>query len=69
MPPLKNFDLKAKITNYIESSGLDADKVMKSKVPEKFKELKLKSTYLDDLRNVYTDYYVFSEWGIKNSLE
>ena len=69
LPPLKNFDLKAKIIDYLESSGVDADKVMKSKVPDKFKELKLRLTYLDDLRNVYTDYYVFSESGIKNSLE
>lgn len=64
LPPLKNIDLKAKVNDSTEGDYLVADNIMKSKLPDKFKKLKLKLTYSDEESNVYSDNFEFTESGI-----
>lgn len=65
LPPLMNVELNARLADLVEGDYLIADKIMKSKIPNKFKNLNLKITYNDEGQNTYTDYFEFSESGIK----
>lgn len=66
IPPLKNLDLKARYEDFIEGNYLEAEQIMKSKIPPKFKDIKLKLTYYDNMRNLHTNNIEFSATGIIN---
>ncbi len=66
LPPLKNIELKARFEDFVEGDYLVADKIMKSHIPEKFKNLILKMTYYDDARNLHTNLIEFSGSEIIN---
>ena len=51
IPPFKNIDLTAKFSQQFEGNSLEADDIMKHKIPERFNNLILKIRYLDDERN------------------
>ncbi|MEQ1588385.1 MAG: hypothetical protein ABL895_21045 [Cyclobacteriaceae bacterium] len=65
LPPLKNIDLKAKVTDLVEGDYSVADSVMTAKLPDKFKKLKLKLSYSDEDKIIYTDSFEFTELGLK----
>lgn len=67
IPPLSNVKLEAKYEDTVEGDHTIADAIVNSKVPEKFKNLILKVTYYDDVRNLYTNYVRFSGSEILNS--
>lgn len=66
LPPLQNFDLQARFEDYVESDHTVADKIIKSRIPEKFKDLTLKLTYQDEARYIHTNYIEFSKEEIIN---
>ncbi|MBC7509786.1 MAG: hypothetical protein H7320_13720 [Ferruginibacter sp.] len=59
LPPLQHIELKAKYEDFVEGVYTAADKIMNAKIPEKFKEIKLKLTYYDEARKVHTNYVEF----------
>ncbi len=67
LPPLQNIDLKAKYEDFVEGDYTVADKILRSKVPEKFKDIKLKLTYNDEVRKVHTNYIEFADSEIINT--
>jgi len=67
IPPLKNIDLTAKYSENIESIHSEADEILKHKIPEKFKNLILKISYLDDERREHSTYVKFDSGDIINT--
>ncbi|TXI70344.1 MAG: hypothetical protein E6Q41_01530 [Cyclobacteriaceae bacterium] len=67
LPPLMNLELNARLADLVEGDYLFAEKIVKSKVPDKFKNLKLKITYSDEGQNTYTDYFELTDSGIKKT--
>ena len=57
LPPLDNIDLEAKSYQFLEGTHVEADAVMKRKVPTHLEGLQLYLTYQDDKRNNYLDIF------------
>src|ERR1035437_214619 len=51
LPPLQNIDLEAKSYQQLESSHIEADELMRQKVPTHLEGLKLQLTYQDEKAN------------------
>jgi hypothetical protein len=66
LPPLKSIELKARFEDFVEGDYLVADKIVKSRIPEKFKNLILKLSYYDEARNLHTNLIEFSGSEIIN---
>lgn len=64
--PLKNIDLKAKYEINIESDGIEANRIYKSKINGNFDKLKLEISYLDNNRNMHYTYVEFKDDEIQN---
>lgn len=69
LSPLKNINLKAKYTSNFEGVFSEADKILSSKIPLKFNDLKLKIKYLDNSRKEHITYVEFLDGKITNRKE
>jgi hypothetical protein len=68
LPPLLNVELNARIATLVEGDYLVAEEIMKSNFPDKFRKLKIKISYSDEAGNPYSDYFEFTESGIKKAV-
>lgn len=50
IPPYSNIDLDTKFNDFLEGTSVDADEIIKSKIPEKLNGLQIKMTYQDEDR-------------------
>ena len=66
IPAFQNIDLKAKYEDYIEGDHTVADKIVQSRIPQKFNDLQLKLTYLDDNKQEHSTYIQFENGEIIN---
>jgi hypothetical protein len=66
VPAFQNIDLKAKYEDYIEGDHSVADNIIKARIPQKFNDLQLRLTYLDDNRQEHSTYVQFDNGEIIN---
>ena len=67
LAPLADMGLKVKFNDSIESSHIEADKLMQQRFPKKFENLVLKLTSYDEVRNVHNAYVNFTETEVINT--
>ncbi len=61
IPPLKHIDLKAKFIDFIESSYIDADKLLNQRVPKKLNHQKFIIKYYNERRVEFTDEFIIKD--------
>ena len=66
IPPFENIDLRATYEINVESNGMEADRIYKTKIPGNFDRLKLKLSYLDNNRNIHHTYIEFKNDEVQN---
>lgn len=66
IPAFQNIDLKAKYDDYLEADHSEADNTIKSRIPQKFNDLQLFLTYLDDNRQEHSTFVQFLNGEIIN---
>lgn len=69
IPALEKIDLEAKFTDFMESTGKEADSVLAKHVPDKLDQVKLKVIYYDDDRNEHSTFVTFQDNEVTNKKE
>lgn len=69
LPPFQNIDLVANFSDTLEGNHIEANEVLKHKIPKKFDDLVLKMKYYDDDRVEHVTYVRIKGGEIINSKE
>lgn len=69
IPPLEKIDLRATYEINIEDNGIDADKILKSKIKENLDKLKLQLSYYNSHRKLSHTFIEFKNDEIQNYKE
>ena len=66
LPPFKNVDLEAELHQTLEGTYIEADDIMKKKIPDKLHGLSFRITYQDENRDSYETIVEIKNNGIIN---
>lgn len=69
IPPYANIDLDTKFNDSIESTHIEADEIIKNKIPAKLNGLQIKMTYQDEDRNEHTSLIIIKDGEIQTIKE
>lgn len=67
LAPLHDTTLQAKYGEYFEGTGIEADKILKPRIPNKFDGMQIKLTYFDEQRQKHHTLVTFQNNEISNN--